>query len=110
MCLWVHARVRLDVQSRPHVQLRDYFRAFLGGRVCKLVFIARKTRNVRRCPGFGQVNYFFKDENEDFLKVMNSFSDLDQNAVIETQCEHYTHHLICSRKIFKILIGATKSS
>ena len=53
---------------------------------------------------------FFWAENKDFSKVMNSFFDWDQLALIERACAHYTLNLICSRRIFKILIGATKSS
>ena len=48
--------------------------------------------------------------NEDFSKVMNSFFDLDQIGVIERSCAHYTCDVICSRRIFNIVIGATKSS
>ena len=40
---------------------------------------------------------------------MNSFFDSDEISPIGTPCGHYTEHLICSRRIFKILIGATKS-
>ena len=54
--------------------------------------------------------FFWGDENEDFLKVMNSFFDLDENAVMQTPCGRYTHDLICCRRLFNILIVATKSA
>ena len=40
---------------------------------------------------------------------MNCFSDSDQVGRKEKSCAHYTLNLICSRRIFKILIEATKS-
>ena len=54
-------------------------------------------------------NTFFCVENEDFSNSMNSFFDLDQIGLIGRLCVNYVFKLICCRRIFKVVIVATKS-
>ena len=60
---------------------------------------ARNELKIQSIRAFSVSGKMICLENEEFLKVMNSFFDLDQIVSIERSCAHYTLNLICCRRL-----------